>query len=110
MPRYAARERESTAGPLLRLDLRQLYVALPALGVALQERAHLLGRTRERVERRPREKLLGVLGRRDRVEPAGELVDDRLGRARRNDDAPPRRHVAAPVAKLGERRHLGQRD
>src|SRR5712691_4125522 len=61
----------------LRLDLRQLHVALPALGVALQERLHLLGRARERVERRPREKLLRVFGRRDRVEPAGEL-DDRL--------------------------------
>src|SRR6266853_1076060 len=95
---------------LLRLDLRQLYVALPALGVAPQERLHLSGCARERVERRTREKLLGVLGRRDRVEPAGELVDDRLGRARRNDDAPPRRHVTAPVAELRERRHLRQRD
>src|SRR6195256_2201791 len=106
MPRRGA----SQPKQLLRLDLRQFHVALPALGVALQERLHLSGRARERVERRPREKLLRVLGRRDRVEPAGELVDDRPGRARRNDDAPPRRHVTAPVAELGERRHLGQRD
>src|SRR5882672_10369367 len=95
--RYRATVCRAGAGvneQLLGLDLRQLHVALPALGIALQERLHLLGRTRERVERRPREKLLRVLGRRDRVEPAGELVDDSLGRARRNDDAPPRRHVA----------------
>src|SRR6266446_4698100 len=98
------------SGALLRFDLRQLHVALPALCVALHERLHLFGRTRERVERGPREKLLRVFGRRDRVEPAGELVDDRLGRARRNDDAPPRGHVAVPVAELGERRHPGQGD
>src|SRR5437879_8288309 len=111
--RYRATVCRAGAGvneQLLRLDLRQLHVALPALGVALQERLHLLGRTRERVERRPREKLLGVLGRRDRVEPAGELVDDRPWCACRNDDAPPRRHVAAPVAELGDCRPLGQRD
>src|SRR5438093_2816715 len=61
---------------LLRLDLGQLHVALPAFRVALHERLHLFGRARERVEGRTREELLRVLGSGDLVEPAGELVHD----------------------------------
>src|SRR6266853_3581936 len=99
----------SGSGALLRLDPRQLHVALPALGVALQERLHLLGRTRERVERRPREELLRVSGSGDLIEPAGELVHNGFGRARGDHDAPPGRDVGAAVAELRERRHVGER-
>src|ERR1700704_2804942 len=74
---------------LLRLDLRQFHVALPALRVALHERLHLFGRTRERVERRVREELLRVLGGGDLVEPAGEDTKqflDGFGRTRGHHD------------------------
>src|SRR6266852_8965193 len=93
---------------LLRLDLGQLHVALPALGVALHERLHLFGRTWERVEGRARKELPRAFGSRDLVEPAGELVHDGLGRARRDHDAPPGRDIGAAVAELGERRHIGE--
>ena len=39
---------------------------------------------------------------------ARELVDDRLRRPRRHDDAPPRRNVELAEAELGERRHVGE--
>src|SRR6267154_708494 len=94
---------------LLRLDLRQFHVALPALSVALHERLHLFGRTRERVERRVREELLRVLGGGDLVEPAGELVHDGFGRTRGHHDAPPGRDVGSAVPELGERGHVGKR-
>src|SRR6266545_2307139 len=94
---------------LLRLDLGQFHGALPAFRIALHERLYLFGRTRERVERRVRKELLGVLGSGDLVEPAGELVHDGFGRARRDHDAPPGRDVGAAVAELGERRHVGNR-
>src|SRR5260221_5961716 len=62
---------------LLRLDLRQVHVALPALGVALQERLHLLGCARERVERRVGKELPRGLGSGDLVERAGEALHNR---------------------------------
>src|SRR6266581_3755080 len=92
----------------LRLDLRQFHVALPAFRVALHERLHLFGRTRERVERRVRKELLRVLGSGDLVKPAGEPVHDGFGRARGDHDAPPGRDVGSAVAELGERRHIGE--
>src|SRR6266853_4847480 len=79
---------------LLRLDLGQLHVALPALSVALHKGLHLFGRTRERVERRVRKELLRVLDSGDQVEPAGELVHDGFGRARGDHDAQTRRGQA----------------
>src|SRR5437660_292837 len=105
LSRAAARVNRSNS---LWLDLRQFHVALPALRVALHERLHLFGRTRERVERRVREELLRVLGTGDLVEPAGELVHDGFGRARGDHDAPPGRDVGSAVAELGERRHVGK--
>src|SRR5882672_499076 len=94
---------------LLRLDFRQLHVALPALGVALQERLHLLGCARERVERRVRKELPCVFGSGDLVEPAGEPVHHRPGRACGDHHAPPRRDVGVAIAELGEGRHIGER-
>src|SRR5262245_31583197 len=92
------------------LDLRQLDVALPALRVALQQRLHLRRRPRERIERGIGQEFLRVLGGGDLVEPAGEPVDDRLGRAARDDHAPPGRNIVTTVADLGQRRHRRQRD
>src|SRR5690242_11209673 len=90
---------------LLRLDLRERDVALPARGVALEKVVHLLRRARERIERRVGEELPGVPGGRDLVEPGRELLDDGPRRSRRDHDAPPGRDVVAAVTELGERRH-----
>src|SRR5215467_7471278 len=78
-------------GLLLGLDLRQLDVALPALGVALQQRLHLRRRAWEGIESGVGEKVLRVLGGGDLVEPSREPVDHRLGRAGGDHHAPPRR-------------------
>src|ERR1700694_1176224 len=92
------------APDLLRLDLREPYVLAPILAFRSDKRRHGFGCARERIGGDILEKLAGLLARRDLVEPGGELVDDSLGRARRNDDSKPGSQVVARKARL---RHGG---
>src|SRR5260221_13199719 len=88
---------------LLRLDLGELDVAPPALGLGPEERRHRLGRAGEGIERAAREEGLRVVHPGDLVEPPRELVDDRARRAGGPPPAPPRREVEDLEAQPAER-------
>src|SRR5260221_11831127 len=89
---------------LLRLDLGELDVAPPALGLGPEERRHRLGRAGEGVERAAREEGARLVAVGDLVEPRRELVDDRPRRARRHHHSPPLREVESLYASQGEPR------
>src|SRR4029079_16610079 len=96
----------------LRFDLGEPYVSFPRLVFLDEKRLPLLRRADECVTAEAVEELSRVLRFQDLLEPRIDLVDDRLGRLRRDMHGPPRHKVHSQHTGLphrGDVRHSLQR-